>query len=70
MAYCAAWVSSPAAGAQTLGEDDAVILVDESGMPKQGQHSAIVKQNGILLYKDTFFSRFQPWPNIYACGTG
>jgi SRSO17 transposase len=26
--------------AQTLGEDDAVILVDESGMPKQGQHSA------------------------------
>jgi SRSO17 transposase len=28
--------------AQTLGEDDAVILVDESGMPKQGQHSAAV----------------------------
>jgi SRSO17 transposase len=26
--------------AQTLGEDDAVILVDESGMPKQGLHSA------------------------------
>jgi SRSO17 transposase len=26
--------------AQTLGEPDAVILVDESGMPKQGQHSA------------------------------
>jgi len=26
--------------AQTLGEDDAVILIDESGMPKQGQHSA------------------------------
>lgn len=26
--------------AQTLGEDDAVLLVDESGMPKQGQHSA------------------------------
>jgi SRSO17 transposase len=25
--------------AQTLGEDDAVILVDESGMPKQGRHS-------------------------------
>jgi len=28
--------------AQTLGEDDAVILVDESGMPKHGQHSAAV----------------------------
>ena len=28
--------------AQTLGEDDAVILVDESGLPKQGQHSAAV----------------------------
>jgi SRSO17 transposase len=28
--------------AQTLGEDDAVFLVDESGMPKQGQHSAAV----------------------------
>ncbi len=26
--------------AQTLGEDDAVLLVDESGMPKQGPHSA------------------------------
>lgn len=25
--------------AQSLAEDDAVILVDESGMPKQGQHS-------------------------------
>ena len=28
--------------AQTVGEEDAVILVDESGMPKQGQHSAAV----------------------------
>ena len=28
--------------AQTLGEDDAVILVDESGLPKQGVHSAAV----------------------------
>jgi len=28
--------------AQTVGEDDAVILVDESGMPKQGNHSAAV----------------------------
>jgi SRSO17 transposase len=28
--------------AQTLGEDDGVILIDESGMPKQGQHSAAV----------------------------
>jgi SRSO17 transposase len=28
--------------AQTLGADDAVILVDESGMPNQGQHSAAV----------------------------
>jgi SRSO17 transposase len=28
--------------AQTLGEEDAVFLVDESGMPKQGQHSAAV----------------------------
>jgi vancomycin resistance protein YoaR len=30
----------------------------------------IVKQNGVVLYEDTFFSRFQPWPNIYARGTG
>jgi SRSO17 transposase len=28
--------------AQTLGEDDGVLLVDESGMPKQGLHSAAV----------------------------
>jgi SRSO17 transposase len=28
--------------AQTLGQDDAVILVDESSLPKQGQHSAAV----------------------------
>jgi SRSO17 transposase len=28
--------------AQTLGEEDAVLLVDESGLPKQGQHSAAV----------------------------
>jgi SRSO17 transposase len=28
--------------AQTLGEEDAVILVDESGLPKQGLHSAAV----------------------------
>jgi SRSO17 transposase len=28
--------------AQTLGEEDAVILVDESGLPKQGQHSVAV----------------------------
>ena len=28
--------------AQTLGERDAVFLVDESGMPKQGMHSAAV----------------------------
>lgn len=28
--------------AQTLGERDGVLLVDESGMPKQGQHSAAV----------------------------
>ncbi len=28
--------------AQTLGEEDAVILVDESGMAKQGRHSAAV----------------------------
>src|SRR5215211_8362601 len=28
--------------AHTLGEDDAVILVDESGLPKQGQHSAAI----------------------------
>jgi SRSO17 transposase len=28
--------------AQTLGEQDAVLLVDESAMPKQGQHSAAV----------------------------
>jgi len=28
--------------AQTLGDDDGVLLVDESGMPKQGVHSAAV----------------------------
>ena len=28
--------------AHTLGEADAVILVDETGLPKQGQHSATV----------------------------
>jgi SRSO17 transposase len=28
--------------AQTLGEDDAVFLIDESGIPKQGVHSAAV----------------------------
>lgn len=28
--------------AQTLGEEDAVFLIDQSGMPKQGQHSAAV----------------------------
>ena len=28
--------------AQTLGEEDAVLLVDESAMPKQGVHSAAV----------------------------
>src|SRR6266567_3915405 len=42
------WVSAPLLRqhqllvAQTLGEADAVLLVDESGMPKQGQHSAAV----------------------------
>jgi vancomycin resistance protein YoaR len=30
----------------------------------------IVKENGVVRYQDTFFSRFQPWPNIYARGTG
>jgi vancomycin resistance protein YoaR len=30
----------------------------------------LVKQDGKLLYEDTFFSRFQPWPNIYIRGTG
>lgn len=39
------WLSSPllvqqqAVMAQTLGEQDAALLVDESGMPKQGLHS-------------------------------
>jgi SRSO17 transposase len=28
--------------AQSLGEDDAVFLIDDQGMPKQGQHSAAV----------------------------
>jgi SRSO17 transposase len=28
--------------AQTLADDDAVLLIDESGMPKQGRHSAAV----------------------------
>jgi vancomycin resistance protein YoaR len=30
----------------------------------------IVKQAGGVLYEDTFFSRFQPWPNIFVHGTG
>ena len=30
----------------------------------------IVKQGGTVLYQDTFFSRFQPWPDIFVRGTG
>ena len=30
----------------------------------------IVKQNDTVVYTDTFFSRFQPWPNIFVRGTG
>ena len=30
----------------------------------------IVKQGGAVLYQDTFFSRFQPWPDIFVRGTG
>ena len=30
----------------------------------------IVKQNGKVLSQDTFFSRFQPWPDIFVRGTG
>lgn len=30
----------------------------------------VVKRDGKVLYEDTFFSRFQPWPNIYVRGTG
>jgi vancomycin resistance protein YoaR len=30
----------------------------------------IVKQGSTILYQDTFFSRFQPWPDIFVRGTG
>jgi vancomycin resistance protein YoaR len=30
----------------------------------------IVKQGGVVMYQDTFFSRFQPWPDIFVRGTG
>jgi vancomycin resistance protein YoaR len=30
----------------------------------------IVRQNGQILYRDTFLSRYQPWPDIYALGPG
>ena len=30
----------------------------------------IVKLGGAVLYQDTFFSRYQPWPNIFVRGTG
>ncbi len=30
----------------------------------------VVRQNGQVLYRDTFLSRYQPWPDIYALGPG
>ena len=30
----------------------------------------IVKQEEKVVYEDTFFSRFKPWPNIFVRGTG
>ena len=30
----------------------------------------IVRQNGKVLLQDTFFSRFQPWPDVFVRGTG
>ncbi len=30
----------------------------------------IVRQNGAVLVQDNFFSRFEPWPNIFVRGTG
>jgi len=34
------------------------------------QVGRIVKQNGKVLLQDTFFSRYQPWPDIFVRGTG
>jgi vancomycin resistance protein YoaR len=30
----------------------------------------IVRQHGKVLYRDTFVSRYQPWPDIFALGPG
>ncbi|GAB4449490.1 MAG: VanW family protein [Chloroflexi bacterium OHK40] len=30
----------------------------------------IVRQNGQVLYRDSFLSRYQPWPDIFALGPG
>ena len=30
----------------------------------------IVRQNGQVLYRDSFLSRYQPWPDIFVRGTG
>jgi vancomycin resistance protein YoaR len=30
----------------------------------------IVRQNGTVLYRDTFLSRYKPWPDIFAMGPG
>ncbi len=30
----------------------------------------VVRERGQLLYRDTFTTKFQPWPNIYVRGTG
>lgn len=29
-----------------------------------------VRANGVVLANDTFFTKFEPWPNIYVRGTG
>jgi vancomycin resistance protein YoaR len=58
------YVNDPKLPAGTLKQTDTA----RGGMDVQV--GRIVKENGAVLYKDTFFSRFQPWPNIYARGTG
>ena len=58
------YVNDPALPAGTIKQTDTA----RGGMDVTiGQ---IVKQDGKVVYEDTFFSRFKPWPNIFVRGTG
>jgi vancomycin resistance protein YoaR len=30
----------------------------------------VIKQDGVEVRSDTFFTRFKPWPNVFVRGTG